>query len=85
MSDFITAPCQSCSAPVIWTVTTSGKPMPVDPEPAADGNVALSWRAGHVLAEVLSVAKQFGRTGLRKSHFATCPDGPSWRKTRRRS
>jgi hypothetical protein len=81
--DYPTGECKSCTAPVIWAVTTLGKPMPVDPEPAEGGNVALSWRAGHVLAEVLSVTKQFGRTGLRKSHFATCPDAAAHRKRRK--
>lgn len=31
------------------------------------------------LAEVLPVAKQFGRTDLHTSHFVDCPQAPKWR------
>lgn len=75
--------CRSCDHPIIWTVTTGGKAKPVEPQIAADGNVALSWRAGHVLAEVLPVAKRFGRVNLRKSHFATCKQASMWRRSGR--
>lgn len=81
MAEFITVPCESCAAPVIWTTTENAKAMPVDADPVAGGNLALTAVPGqNPLSKVLSVRQQFGRSGLRKSHFATCPDGPSWRK-----
>ena len=81
MSEFVKVPCDSCAALIIWTTSEHGKSAPIDAEPAADGNIALTAVPGqNPLSKVLSVRQQFGRTGLRKSHFATCPDGPSWRK-----
>ncbi|NUT31493.1 MAG: hypothetical protein HOV79_00310 [Hamadaea sp.] len=83
-ADYPRAECESCYAPIIWTVTVNAKPMPVDFEPANDGNVALSWMNGKVVATVLGVARQATRTPgtLRKSHFATCPDRDQWRRRR---
>lgn len=83
MSDFVIEHCGSCSAPVIWAITTQAKKMPVDAEPTSDGNVALEARpVGLPVARVLSTAKQFGRTGLRKSHFATCKFAAQHRRRR---
>lgn len=74
--------CRSCAAPIIWTVTTSLRSMPVDPEPVADGNILLEARTADQppFAHVLSVAQRFGRTGLRKAHFVTCPHANLWRR-----
>src|SRR5947209_3895048 len=36
-----TTPCSSCKAPVLWVRLPSGKRLPLDPEPRADGNVWL--------------------------------------------
>lgn len=68
--------CRSCYRPIIWAITERAKRMPVDPEPTKGGNIQLDWRPGGAapLARVLPVAKQFGKTNLRKSHFATCPN-----------
>jgi hypothetical protein len=69
--------CRSCYRPIIWAVTVRGKSMPVDAEPPTQGgNVDL---VGHgtdarPLAKVLNTTQQFGRTGLRLSHFASCPN-----------
>jgi len=67
--------CRSCQAPIIWAVTMAGKTMPIDSVPVSDGGVLLEPRSGGKppFAHVLSVAQRFGRTGLRASHFATCP------------
>jgi hypothetical protein len=74
--------CGSCFRPIIWAITTNAKPMPVDAEPpTTGGNVDLEYRGTTVqpLARVLGVAAQFGRTNLRTSHLATCPDSARWR------
>lgn len=79
MSDWIRDECDSCHAPIIWATTTNAKKMPVDYEPSEQGNIALQPGGLGPLAIVLSVAKQFGRKGLRTSHFVTCPDAKTWR------
>lgn len=69
--------CHSCYRPIIWAITERAKRMPVDAAPLAKGgNVELTWRPGGAapLAKVLNVTQQFGKTDLRTSHFATCPN-----------
>ena len=34
-------PCSSCGADMVWATTVSGKPIPIDPEPVANGNIEL--------------------------------------------
>lgn len=74
--------CRSCGAPVTWALTENKKWMPVDAEPAADGNVLLT--AGNPpLAKVLtSFGKGLLGNGERlyRSHFSTCPNARSHRK-----
>lgn len=61
--------CRACPAPVWWVRTQAGKPMPLDPEPVADGNVQLVAGLAHVLHK-----DEPPRPGARYvSHFATCP------------
>jgi len=64
--------CSSCDAPIIWAVTDAGKRMPLDAEPAPDGNVVLTRVGGQARARKGS---EFGPNMPRhKSHFATCPN-----------
>lgn len=35
--------CRSCSKPVLWVKTVNGKPIPLDQEPRADGNIVPGW------------------------------------------
>jgi hypothetical protein len=35
MSEF----CSTCKAPILWAITSGGHPMPIDPDPVADGNL----------------------------------------------
>jgi hypothetical protein len=82
--DYPRAECDSCQAAIIWCITVNAKAMPVDYEPAGGGNIALSWRGGKILAEVLSVTRQATRVRgtLRTSHFVTCPDARTFRRRR---
>jgi hypothetical protein len=81
VTDYPTEPCRSCAAPIIWTVTAAGKPMPVDAEPAAGGNLALEVDdKGTVRSRVVAPHLTFGRKDLRLSHFARCPDAAKWRR-----
>lgn len=78
------ANCRSCKAPIRWCVTdATGKRMPIDPEPVADGNI---WVIRHEDGmPVIGVA--LTRDGVPASepfayvsHFVNCPDRDSWRK-----
>lgn len=80
MSD--TVPCQSCGAPMIWTVTEKGKRMPVDasPAPAARGfRIEGDLTPGGSLLARFTAAPQPGEA-LYQSHFATCPDAGRFRR-----
>lgn len=71
--------CNSCNAPITWaTSAKTGRPMPIDLSPVADGNLV-------VIKGVASPATDEDRKLHRdtfKSHFATCPDAPTWRKSK---
>lgn len=72
------AMCRSCEAPIIWVETTSGKNMPIDETPTANGN--LVYVAG-VARAVTDDDRQLKRP-LYTSHFATCPDASQFRSPR---
>jgi len=75
------ARCRSCGAPIWWAMTLAGKRMPVDAEPASDGNLALYFRGdtGELMCAVATAAAE--RAGDRwVSHFATCRHARRWRR-----
>lgn len=84
VSAFETKRCASCSAPVIWTVTHNGKKMPVDAEPADNGNIRLRQEGDRMIAEYPGREHPglFEDPDQRRylSHFATCPQAQSWRR-----
>jgi len=59
--------------------------MPIDPDPADDGNVMADLNAavGVVLssATVDTVRVDTPDEPLYRSHFATCPHAKTWRRT----
>lgn len=64
--------CRSCGAPLRWAVTAKGRRLPLDPEPAATGNVVVDATGA---ARVLSpLEPRPADVPLYLSHFATCPD-----------
>lgn len=80
--------CRSCRKPIAWTVTTSGKPMPVDYEPDPErGNVLLTIHNGQLLAGVLNRNQAAGARDrgerVHTSHFARCPHADTHRKAKR--
>lgn len=77
-----TAP--ECKARVVWAVTERGAKTMVDADPAPGGNILLVGTVlrGAPLAVVQPVKLAFGRTDLRKSHFATCVKPARFRKGR---
>jgi hypothetical protein len=81
MTEYETEQCRSCPDLIIWTVTAAGKPMPVDAEPAAGGNLALTVDdKGVVRSRVVARHLTFGRRDLRLSHFVKCKDAAKWRR-----
>lgn len=71
------ANCRSCSAEIIWsTSATTGKAIPLDAQPVADGNLALVGGTAHAYT---AEDERLKRERF-KSHFATCADADSWRK-----
>ena len=78
------ARCKSCGARIIWAVSaTTGALMPVDFAPSEHGTIALEPDGNEWVGR--SVRSDEARTGLvlRKSHFATCPNGAQHRRPRR--
>lgn len=78
--------CKSCRADIVWATTAvTGSRMPVDPTPAAMGNVTLyieparRGRAAQLIATVLTLrqrqtARHVDDVTLHTSHFATCSE-----------
>ena len=70
--------CRSCKAPIVWAISTTGAPMPVDPDPHPRGNLHLDERPTSLGAMPLAIvlpgparAEHAGQLYL--SHFASCP------------
>lgn len=75
--------CRSCGEPIIWAETEKGKRMPVNPEPADNGNLRLVERDGDVPLAVYDTAKTealFGDDRRYLSHFPTCKHATGWRR-----
>jgi hypothetical protein len=77
-----------CRKPIFWaTNDRTGKSMPIDPQPHADGNVRIqppSFDGAAPVAVVLTTAERFGKTGLYLSHLATCEFADTFRRTIKR-
>ncbi len=81
--------CSSCGAVIWWGFTSKGKRMPLDAQPAEDGNVVVDWPGGllpspsaapHV--RVLRKGEDAGDVPRYRSHFVTCTAAERHRKTR---
>lgn len=70
--------CKSCGASIRWAKTPTGKSMPLDFEPAADGNIVLI----DGLATAASPMELLSGKPVFRSHFATCPNAQAHRKGR---
>jgi len=67
--------CRSCDAAIRWVATTNDRPMPLDAEPNADGNVELIVVDGREVAVVHAPGQVCMFDGERwMPHFATCPN-----------
>ena len=82
------AKCRSCNAEIVFAKTPAGKAMPVNEQPAPNGNVALIVRDGVKIAVVLDRSGRAPTADLQPSpdapryisHFATCPGAAGFRK-----
>lgn len=79
------AKCRSCGAAITWTLTRSGKKMPVDSLPAEDGNFYLEkgedgeFYSHHVRGYPGKLPEDVYR---HHSHFSTCPNADEHRGAR---
>lgn len=81
--------CWSCKRTIEWAVSTKGKRMPLDVDPAEDGNVILDGEGIANNGERLPLAIVLGKGDVplgdpvrRVSHFVTCPDADQHRRSR---
>lgn len=75
------ASCKSCGAEIEFVETRAGNSIPLDlgtVELGGKGNILISDDGDRKIAVVGSVG-----FGNRVSHFATCPNAPEHRKSRR--
>jgi hypothetical protein len=79
--------CKTCKAEIRWAIwVDSGRTVPLDLEPAENGNVALvdPRVPGSAPGAVVIPEARRGRYAgsLYVSHFATCPDADEHRRQR---
>ena len=75
------ANCRSCDAPIRWVRwQESRKIMPLDAEPASDGNVVIVDGHTHGDGTPLVRTAKDGDAMRFKSHFATCKQAGDWRR-----
>jgi hypothetical protein len=68
--------CRACKAPIRWARTETGKSMPLDALPAADGTIAIVDGVAIVLEATVRARLHETELEVRplyRSHFATCP------------
>jgi hypothetical protein len=72
-----------CGRLIWWVTTIGGKQMPMDPEPAADGNVVLvRGDDGQVRGKVLNGFDLPAQGIAYRPHHRTCPDSERMRRKR---
>jgi hypothetical protein len=82
------AKCRSCQAPVVFVKTEASggtKVMPLDPEVSDDGNVVVMPDTGRarVFKDAAAIPAELAGRPRHFSHFATCPEGPAHRRSKR--
>lgn len=81
------ATCKSCQAEIVWAFTEEGKLIPLDPGTFEDGNLRI---IGGVMPDGRPIVTREGKPtvkyvqpghGNRRTHFASCPNAKSHRRT----
>lgn len=88
LEDSPLASCRSCADTIVWAVVqASGKRIPLNPQPAADGNLAVT---GFSAKGVPFITYDRGQLELGEepvtddryvTHFATCPNARRHRRS----
>lgn len=71
--------CRSCGDPIIWTVTSKGKRMPVDADPVHEPRGFRLEEDGDQVNAVFTADPGAGEL-LYVSHFSTCPQADAHRR-----
>ena len=76
--------CTTCEAPLLWARTPTGRNIPLDPEPAAEGNIVLYDGDSPDAPKLAVVTHASQATGLPRyrAHFASCPHADAHRRAR---
>lgn len=76
------ARCKSCSAPIYWVKTHTGRRMPVDATPTGNGNMVLASVGGQLKSEPHDWREPSHAPPRQRwvSHFVTCPQRGEWRR-----
>lgn len=80
-----TSQCRSCGAAIMWAVTPSGRTMPLDAEPTANGNIVIEEDGRAATLNKVTLAEMIAAgdpTPRRTSHFATCKNSAQHRKAK---
>lgn len=64
--------CKSCGKPILWTKSTNGKAMPIDPDPSPNGNIFLKGGEALVLTKYSVEGQRKLGNPLYTAHFVTC-------------
>lgn len=74
--------CSTCGAQMFFALTPAGKRIPIDLEPRADGNLVIRRPENGKVIAVPAKDAQPGETIRHVSHFATCSEAASHRRSR---
>ena len=77
-----TRSCRSCGDPILWATSSSGKAIPLNPEPTPMGNVTIVVERDDVARATVHPHATIQNVPMPRyqSHFATCPQADSWRR-----
>lgn len=79
--------CSGCHQPIFFATTTNGRQIPVDWDPADDGNLSIFDVATGPAANVLTLGQAAGMRAagiaVYRSHFARCPFADEFRRKAR--
>lgn len=76
----MSASCSTCGAEIVWAITQAGKRTPLDAKPVRVAIAARDTEGAEIRdGDALVIG---GSANGHQSHFATCPNAASHRRTR---